>query len=180
MSDKQEKTVLEETMSLADASQLCYLDDLNMRLSRTGDRFDLVLCDGRRFENVNVRKAFPLSHPNNYFSFRDAKKKEIGVLCDMDRIDKNSRELLQSALERGYLIAIIKRIVKVNERFGTVDWEVETDRGPCKFTTRDLRENAVRTGVNQYLMIDVEENRFEIEDITKLDAASQAWLDRYL
>jgi len=57
---------------------------------------------------------------------------------------------------------------------------VKTDRGTCRFTTRDLRENVTRMGANQFLLTDVEDNRFEILDITRLDAGSQSLLVRYL
>jgi hypothetical protein len=68
----------------------------------------------------------------------------------------------------------------VRERFGTVDWDVETHRGRRGFTTRDLRENVLRPGPRHYLITDVENNRFEIPDLDALDPASQGALLRHL
>ena len=68
----------------------------------------------------------------------------------------------------------------VKERFGTVDWRVETDRGVRAFTTRNLRENLGQPSPNRYLLTDVDGNRYDVHDLTVLDSASQAFLRRYI
>jgi hypothetical protein len=140
----------------------------------------MTLEGDKTYEKVTVRRAFPLSVPTRYHSVRDADNKEIGLLCEIDGLDAESRRLLDLELARRYMVAIIRRIVKVKERFGTVDWDVETDRGVCRFTTRDLRSNVIRAGPSHYLLTDVENNRFEVPDLNALDRNSQSLLIRHL
>jgi hypothetical protein len=170
----------ETVMSLAEAAQLRVIDAAQVHFSKVGDRLDMTVAGDAIYTKVSVRRAFPLSLPTRHHSVRDSEKKEIGMLCGIEKLDAASRRLLDLELERRYLVAIIVRIVKVTERFGTVDWEVETDRGPCRFTTRDLRENATRLGASHYLLNDVENNRYEVPDLSVLDANSQSLLFRYL
>jgi len=74
---------------------------------------------------------------------------------------------------------LIQRVLRVKERFGTLDWEVMTNRGLRAFTTRDLRENVIHPVPGRTLLTDVDGNRYDVRDIYALDRASQAWLLRY-
>jgi hypothetical protein len=168
------------SMSLAEAAQLRVIDARKVRFSKAGARLDMTLEGDKTYEKVTIRRAFPLSVPTCHHSVRDSDNKEIGMLCGIENLDAESRRLLDLELERRYMVAIIRKIVKVTERFGTVDWDVETDRGTCRFTTRDLRENAIRVGASHYLLTDVENNRFEVPDLNALDPNSQSLLIRHL
>lgn len=168
------------SMSLAEAAQLRIIEAAQVRLCMVGARLDMVVAGDKTYEKVSIRRAFPLSHPTQHHSVRDSEKKEIGVLRGIENLDAASRRFLDLDLERRYMVAIIKKVVKITERFGTVDWDVETDRGPCRFTTRDLRDNATRMGPSHYLLNDVENNRFEVLDLNALDLNSQSLLNRYL
>ena len=168
------------SLSLAEAARLRVIDAGKVRFSKAGSRLDMALEGEKTYEKVTIRRAFPLSVPTGFHSVRDSENKEIGMLCGIEKLDAESRKLLDLELERRYLVAIIRKIVKVTERFGTVEWAVETDRGPCRFTTRNLRENAIRVGASHYLLTDVENNRFEVPDLNALDPNSQTLLIRHL
>jgi hypothetical protein len=140
----------------------------------------LTVADERSYLKVAVFRAFPLSHPERYLSVRDGANKEIGLIVSAEELDAESRRLVAEELERRYLVPIVRRVVSVRERFGTVDWEVETDRGVCRFTTRNMRENVEQPSPGRFLVTDVDGNRYDVRDISRLDAASQAWLMRHL
>lgn len=169
-----------QSASLAEAAQLRMLDAGKVRFSRTGARLDMTVEGDKTYEKVTVRRAFPLSVPTCHHSVRDSSNKEIGMLCGIENLDPESRHLVELELERRYMVAVIWKVAKVTERFGTVDWEVETDRGACRFTTRDLRDNAIRVGTGHYLLTDIENNRFEVPDLNRLDQDSQTLLMRHL
>ena len=169
-----------QSMSLAEAARLRLIEARKVRFSKAGARLDMTLEGEKTYEKVTIRRAFPLSVPTGYHSVRDSDNKEVGLLCGIEALDAESRRLVDLELERRYMVAIIRKIVKVTERFGTVDWEVETDRGACRFTTRDLRENVIRAGASHYLLTDVENNRFEVPDLNVLDPNSQSLLIRHL
>jgi len=174
------KDIPAQSMSLTEASQLRMIDARKVRFTKVGARLDITLEGDKTYEKVTIRRAFPLSLPTSFHSVRDSDNKEIGMLCELTNLDTESRRLLDLELERRYMVAIIRKIVKVTERFGTVDWDVETDRGECRFTTRDLRENTIRVGASHYLLTDVENNRFEVPDLNALDQNSQSLLIRHL
>ena len=168
------------TATLAEASQIRFLEPAKLRFFHHGAALRLTVAEEFSVLKVVVLRAFPLSVPEGLFSLRDGGGKEIGILAGLDQLDPDSRALVRRDLERRYILFRLRRIVKVVERFGTVEWEVETDRGHARFTTRDLRENLIRPGPQRFILTDVENNRYEVEDIESLDAASQAALLRYI
>ena len=83
-------------------------------------------------------------------------------------------------LARRYLVPAVQRILTAKERFGTVDWEMETDRGVRKLTTRNLRENVQRPAPGRIILSDVDGNRYDIRNIDELDLNSQQLLFQHL
>jgi len=173
-------TELKQPLSLAEAAQLRFLDPGKLRFFKVGATLRMTIEDEACWLKVSILRAFPLSIPTRYFSVRDGGGKEIGMLTDFDSLAPESRALAEAELERRYMVSILHRVVSVKERFGTVDWDVETSRGRCCFTTRDLRENVIRAGSGHFLLTDVENNRYEIPDLNELDPQSQASLLRHL
>jgi len=167
-------------MDLVEAAQLRLLDPRTLRFFQAGATLRMTIEGESSWLKVTVLRAFPLTQPTRYFSVRDGGGKEIGVLANLDGLDAGSRFLIEAEIERRYMVSVIHRIVSVKERFGTVEWDVETHRGRCRFTTRDMRENCLRPSPGHYLVTDVENNRFEILDLESLDPASQAALLRHL
>jgi hypothetical protein len=164
----------------AQAVEIKTLDPAKLRFYRAGATLRLEVADTCTWLQVRVLRAFPLSCPAAHLSVRDGGGNEIGVLPSTAGLDPAGRAEVEAELERRYRVTIIRRVLDVTERFGTVDWEVETNRGPCRFTTRDLREGVLRFGDSHYLLTDVENNRFEVPDLNALDRRSQATLLRHL
>ncbi|MBU4199265.1 MAG: DUF1854 domain-containing protein [Kiritimatiellae bacterium] len=173
-------TELKRTLGLAEAGQLRFLDPKQLRFFQAGATLRLTVEDDICWLKISVFRVFPLSLPARFFSVRDGAGEEIGMLIDVNELDGESRQLVVAELERRYMVSIIRRVLSVMERFGTVDWEVETHRGDCRFTTRDLRENVLRPCLGHYLLTDVENNRYEIQDLYALDDRSKDLLMRHL
>jgi len=169
-----------ETMSLAEAARIKFLDPCSLLFSRIGVVLRLTIKGERSVLKVTVSRAFPLTHPCLYLCIRDGGGAELGILRSLEGLDADSRKLVEEDLNRRYFLPVIKRITSVVERFGTVEWHVETDRGAYRFTTRDLRENVLRLGGGRCILQDVDENRFEITDTAGLDRASLSRLLRHL
>jgi hypothetical protein len=102
------------------------------------------------------------------------------MIVDLRELEAESRRLVEEELERRYIVPVILRVLSVRERFGSIDWTVETDRGARSFTTRNLRENVVQPTPNRYVLTDVDGNRYDVRDVEALDGVSQGWLLRYL
>ncbi len=115
----------------------------------------------------------PLTHPNMYLALLDEKEREILMIDDPADLDETTRKILLSELDRRVLTAQLTKINSVATEFGVTYWEVETTRGSKEFVTQSLQENAQWMGDTQLLIIDIDGNRFEVRDYTKLDNHSQ-------
>jgi hypothetical protein len=172
--------VTEPTTNLVEASQLVLLAPAKLRFLAHGPILRLTVEDDRSYLRVGVLRAFPLSDPSHYLSVRDGQGKEIGLIVQPDALRDEDRALVERELERRYLVPAVVRIVAARERFGTVEWTVETDRGEVHFTTRNLRENVQRPAPGRIILNDVDGNRYDIRDVDRLSRTSQELLFRHL
>jgi hypothetical protein len=102
------------------------------------------------------------------------------LLVEPSALPPDQRRLLDEELARRYVMPVIRSILAVKDRLGTVEWEVDTDRGRRRFATRDLREAVVRPAPERYILPDVEGNRYDVPDVRALDARSREWLLRHV
>lgn len=167
-------------MSLDEASQIRFLDPKKLKFSRAGAVLRLTVDGECSYLKAGVFRVFPLTSPDSYLSVMAGGGSEVGIVRSLDGMDPGSRRLVEEELSRRYFMPAIRRIQKVVERFGAVEWHVDTDRGPCRFTTRDLRENVLRLGPSRYIISDVDDNRFEVPDSSRLDSKSLSMLLRRL
>src|SRR6266542_3633232 len=140
----------------------------------------LTVEEDRSYLKVSVLRAFPLSEPNRFLSVRDSANKEIGLIANPADLGAENRKLVEEELERRYLVPAVTRIIAAKERFGTVDWTIETDRGICRFTTRNLRENVQRPAPGRIILNDVDGNRYDIRNVGDLSRESQELLFRHM
>jgi hypothetical protein len=156
------------------------LDPGKLHFFRHGDALRLTVDGECSHLKVCVLRVFPLSEPSRYFSLRDEKGTEIGLLVQPQELRPEDQKLIAAELERRYLMPVIRRVLDVKDRLGTVAWQVETDRGMCRFSTRDLRESVTRPVPGRYILTDVDGNRYDVPDLDALDAQSQTWLLRHI
>jgi hypothetical protein len=157
-----------------------HLDGRRIEIRPAGACLRITLDDARSYFDASATCLFPVSDPAHYISLRDGGGGEIGMLRDPRALDEESRTALAQVLERRYVVPVITRVRDAVERFGTVDWTVETDRGARRFTTRNVRENALNPAPGRYVLADESGNRYEIRDIGRLDAASQVHILQHL
>lgn len=170
----------EAPVTLVEASQLVFLDAKNLRFFRHGVTLRLTVEEDRSYLNVSILRAFPLSKPTRFLSVRDGANQEIGLIVNPADLDVKNRKLVEEDLERRYLVPAVTRIVAAKERFGAVDWTMETDRGVCRLTTRNLRENVQRPAPGRIIINDVDGNRYDIHDVDDLSFESQELLFRHM
>jgi len=131
-----------------------------------------IAVDGTEFTKLRARRVFPLSGKCDYVSFLNRGGKETVMLSGPDKLDAESKEALSHALERLYYAATITRVIDISEKMGVGQWKVMTDRGYASFEVVD-RLQIRRLAKGRIVMTDADGNRFEIEDVNKLDAKSQ-------
>src|SRR5437762_10300583 len=117
----------ETSESPAEAAELVFLDVKKLRFFKRGATLRLTVEEDRSHLKVSVLRAFPLSEPGRFFSVRDGGNKEVGMIVDPAELSDENLKLLREELARRYLVPAVKRILTAKERFGTVDWEMETE-----------------------------------------------------
>jgi hypothetical protein len=148
-----------------------------VRLRRDQFRRLCLLVDGQQeFTDVRAAAAFPMSSRANFVGFLGERGREVALIRDPERLDRESRALLEEEIARVYFTPRITHIYRIDETFGASRWEVETDRGFTIFEVAD-REQIRTLADGRILIQDVDGTRFEIPDPGALDLASQAMLD---
>jgi len=134
----------------------------------------VVVPDDRCGMRVEAFRAFPLSHPEEQIVLRDGDKKEVGVIRDVKELPETARELVRAQLRRRYFLPKVTAITKIFERFGTMQWEIETDRGARSVTTKPIQDAIFEIEPGRFLITDNESNRYEIQSLDDLDVNSRA------
>lgn len=162
--------------------KLRYLDDSNAVFERTQGGFVSVRIKEEFYPRVQVIRMFPFSDPEKYISIRtpDEHSKEIGVIEDMKQISKETRKMLEEQLNLRYFTPIITKIINIKDEYGYAYFDVVTDRGACRFTINVGGHAVVHLSETRILISDIDENRFEIPDVTKLSARELKLLDLFL
>lgn len=135
------------------------------------------LPDGSIHANVRVCLAFPVSRPKRFIYLIDESGKELGLINDPRRMDRESRELLLAQADQAYFMPRITRIHRIEESMGIANWEVETDRGWSAFDVVSRSESHWYVGRNKIVIRDADGNRYLVEDTEALDGRSRRLLD---
>lgn len=167
---------------------IIYLDSKNCEFKKVNEFLTLKAglpdADGvvetKEWPRIYLHRAFPFDMPYKYISVLDKDKKEIGLIRDLEEFDEPTRKLLLDELNRKYYAPVITKIYSVKERYGFSYWVVDTDSGHMSFTLQDTYRSILRAGKERIFIIDMDGNRYEIPDLTKLDFKSYKKIELYL
>jgi Domain of unknown function (DUF1854) len=154
-----------------------FLDPRAVR-ARRDERGRLVVTLGGGVETVEgVRpvRAFPLTAPDRQIVLLDTEDRELGVIQELKRLDRESREAIEAELEIAYLVAHVTAIQSVRSRFGVTTWELETDRGPRTAHVKE-RSDIRPLPDGRIILTDVHGVQYEIPTPEELDERSRSWL----
>ena len=166
--------------------ELVYLDPGKVHFAYQGENLTMTTGEGVFYPRVTLRRSFPLSAKNTNLLVRVPETEkdpgyELGMIADFRELDQNSLEAVQRELALFYFVPAIQRVLSIREEFGFLYWSVETDRGAREFIMRDSVISSVRrVSERRFLLIDINQTRYEVPDLDALDAHSQQLLKRYL
>ena len=140
---------------------------------------DVELTDGRKFENLEPKRLFPVSDLNRFISLLDENGVEQAVIRDMTTLPADQRDIINVCLDEFYRVPKILKIWAYEERFDGLTLHTEKDKGPADIESRVLITGFRMDGVRA-LLRDINDNRYEIPDVTQLDGLSKQILGRYL
>lgn len=161
---EQEKKAVEDIIAIKP------ITDENAVFRRTQGGFVEMTYNGTTYPRIAVHRCFPFSDPTHYISIREPEGdgKEIGLILDLDGLKKETRQMLEEQMQLRYFAPKILNIREIKEEYGYSYWDVETDRGACRFTVRMGGGSVYAIGPDRYLVNDLDGNRFEIPDLNKL------------
>jgi len=163
-----------------------FLDPKTVHFHHDGHNLTFTASDGTHYPRVTLRRSFPLSADNTYIVVRVPEEEpershELGVIVDCLELGDESRNAVEYELRSFYLVPTIQRIHSIREEFGFLYWSVDTDRGSKDFIMRDSIIGHVRqVGPGRWLIIDINQTRYEVHNFEQLDEHSQSLLTRYL
>lgn len=159
-----------------------YIDGSNGRIQRQ-DLYlvNLTLSDGTVFEELEPRRLFPFTSPDQYITLLDKDGHEVAVVRAIKHLDAASATALSAALAEFYMIPKIEKLLSVEDVNGTIKWCVLTDRGEIEFRIHNRNSDIKRRhGSKQVLIRDANDNRYLIPDCTAMDRHSKHLLYAYL
>ena len=128
--------------------------------------------------DVRLTRYFPWSMPDAYVSVRTDQGREVAVLTDLDGLDPESRETLESELHDRVFNPKLLRILEYKHEFGISYIRAETDRGQVTFQFRG-RHDIRLLSPTRALIRDVDSNTYELPDFNRLDPSSRRYLQRF-
>ena len=163
-----------------------YLDPTQINFRYDGENLTLTMPDGTFYPRVTLRRCFPFSTNGLYITVRtpDTEKDrgmELGIINGIEKLNPQSLEALSGELKLHYFVPVIKKVYKVKEEYGFINWNVLTDRGDKEFTMRDSVITTTRQiSPNRWLLIDINQARYEVNDDGLLDERSRSLIIRHL
>ena len=148
------------------------LNAAELELERASGGFMTLTVRGEepeRYERINAFRSFPLSAADQYISLRDREGDEIGIVESLEDLAPTQAALLRDELDRRYFTPLIQRVESLKEEFGYSYWTVDTDAGRRRFTVQSGKNNVTLVGEGRLVIVDVDGNRFEVADYTRLD-----------
>ena len=157
--------------------RLRFLDSSEILFFRAGDALRMTIEGDRSCLRVVAMYAFPHSLRDRYISLRDMDGKELGMIRSLGELDRKARKLLEEELRKRYVTPVIIEIISISDKYEVVEWEVQTDRGPKTFVTHSLHD-CLTVSADSLIVTDMENNRYEIHDMSKFDPRSASILNR--
>lgn len=180
---KMEKDILQLENEKVEAQlTINYLTPENCAFYETAGGFAAIKVGDKDYGHINILRTFPFSALWQFLSVReiDGKQEEIGIIENLNLFSESTFKLIAKQLEMRYFMPKITKIISIKEEYGHAYWNVLTDNGKCSFATAAGSSGAVTKKGNRVIIKDSDENRFEIEDITKLTTKELKKIDLYL
>lgn len=179
---KEEFTLSQMEQETDEMLRIRYLNKDNAVFERTGNGFLRLTVGEENYDRVQVVRMFPLSYEEELLSIRtvEERSKEIGIIEKMSDVSEETQAMLREQLRLGYFTPKITKVHNIKDEYGYAYFDVETDKGHCLFTIQMGSNAVVHLSDTRVLIMDIDENRFEIPDIDQLTNNERKKLDLFL
>ncbi|MBR6740018.1 MAG: DUF1854 domain-containing protein [Clostridia bacterium] len=172
---------MESKVRLDSLADVKYIDPNEARFYIENDNFLCLEYQGETYKNLKLHKAMPYTFPDDYISVQDMDSKEIFFIRSLYAFSQEQAKILANELSKRYFCPKILSIPSVKNKMGYLYFEVKTDSGDKTFAVRDVTHNLRRINDGaRLLIVDVDGNRYQIDDVAKMAAADFKKLEPYL
>jgi hypothetical protein len=170
----------ETSSDLAHVAEMTFIEPGKARFYVLDDDFLGLEYDGADKKRVNLHRALPVHNPDEYICVLDTEGKEIGIIRTLTGFSSEQADLINLELNRRYYSPSISRIISAKEKMGYVYFELETTAGRRSIAVKDISRSIRRLDDKRILILDVDGNRYLIQDSLALDRASLKCIESYL
>ncbi len=160
-----------------------FLTKENACFQETEGGFLSLTHQGTFYERIKIIRTFPFTDKNSYLSIREntERAKEIGIIKELEEdFPADVVELLEKHLKLRYFTPCITKIHSIKESSGHIYFSVETEEGKQQFTVRNNSNSIIPFTESRIFITDVNNNRYEIPDTSKLNPKELTKLDLFL
>ncbi len=172
----------EEDQKVEQLLKINRLTPENAIFSETAGGFLALTLDGEEKGLVDAVRTFPFTAADEFISIRtaDDQHQELGLIETLSLFDEATRAIIERQLEIRYFMPKILKLLSIKEEYGHTYWNVLTDKGKRRFTSRSGSSGAVIRSGNRVIIKDSDQNRYEIPDLNQLTPKEMKKLDLYL
>lgn len=145
---------------------------------RSDGRLDFLDSSGRRHENIDVLRAFPVSAPSGPVAIVAATGGELAWIDALADVEPALRTLLETEIASRELVPVIERIDAVSDG-EPAEWTVVTDRGPRTFKVRH-GDDIDRPPDGSATITDTVGMRYVIPDVARLGARGRRLFEKMI
>jgi ATP-binding cassette subfamily B protein len=158
--------------------------DATIRLGARGILELELAGETATYRGVFAANLFPATHPDDFISLRvcgrDGQEQELGILRDLDRWPAGVQSLVRAALARRYYLQPITGIDQLRLELGYLHFDARTPHGPRRFSMRWSQAQVQDFGDHGKVLVDVDDNRFLVPDVTALPPRERDVFQRYV
>ncbi len=144
----------------------------------------VTVANDRTYDGVFTLRCMPVRHPDKYISLRwvieDNREQEIGLIRDLSEWPEAAQKLIRESLQRRYLIHTVTAIDSIRVEHDYLMLKVQTDLGEREFIMKWSYDTAQDYGAKGKVLLDVEENRYVVLDVSALPDPGRSDFERFI
>ena len=138
-----------------------------------------AVVKGVEYKRVILTRALPLSAPDDYICIADVSRKEIGIIEHTADFPDDQKALIDAELSQRYFCPSITSVENIKEKMGHFYFDVKIGEFERSFTVKDMAKS-VRSHGAGFDIVDVDGNRYRIDDFEKIPKRSRRMIEPYL
>ncbi len=170
----------EKDRELEEAAGIVYLTPEKCSFFKCGDFLSCTMKnEDKTYQRVNLHRLFPFDNPYSLISVLDPDSVEIGIIEDVGNFGEQSK-LIKDEIDRKYYVCELKALKSVKDSWSASTWNAVDATGDIMFTVKAPYNNVHKCRDGRILIIDIDENRYVLDPVEKLDRTTRRLIELYL